>query len=103
MYKRQIWHRSLAEALPLSVQQYGYDSIPNLYTILDTDVYKRQGYAIPISQAKDIISDLMTKTTKVAVDENEPVSYTHLGRRWSDTDHGFIYGTPGGRIPPERR
>ncbi|MEI3350656.1 MAG: S8 family serine peptidase [Clostridium sp.] len=31
-----IWHRSLAEALPLSVQQYGYDSIPNLYTILDT-------------------------------------------------------------------
>ena len=29
------------------------------------------GYAIPISQAKDIISDLMTKTTKVAVDENE--------------------------------
>ena len=25
-----IWHRSLAEALPLSVQQYGYDSIPNL-------------------------------------------------------------------------
>ena len=29
-------HLSLAEALPLSFQQYGYDSIPNLYTILDT-------------------------------------------------------------------
>ena len=29
-----IWHRSLAEALPLSVQQYGYDSIPeSLYHI----------------------------------------------------------------------
>src|SRR5699024_8209876 len=29
------------------------------------------GYAIPISYAKDIIDDLMTKTTKVAVDEDE--------------------------------
>ena len=35
-----IWHRSLAEALPLSVQQYGYDSIPNLYTILDSAIQR---------------------------------------------------------------
>lgn len=35
-YEYVIWHRPLAEALPLSVQQEGYDSIPNLYTILDT-------------------------------------------------------------------
>ena len=37
-----IWHRSLAEALPLSVQQYGYDSIPNHYTILDTSSLDRR-------------------------------------------------------------
>ena len=36
----------------------------------DTDV-EGIGYAIPISFAKDIIDDLMTKTTKIAVDEEE--------------------------------
>ena len=29
------------------------------------------GYAIPISKAKDIIDDLMTRTTKIAVSESE--------------------------------
>lgn len=36
----------------------------------DTDV-EGIGYAIPITQAKDIIDELMTKTTKVEVAENE--------------------------------
>lgn len=36
----------------------------------DTDV-EGIGYAIPITQAKDIIDDLMTKTTKVEVAEDE--------------------------------
>ena len=40
------------------------------------------GYAIPISYAKDIIDDLMTKTTKVAVDEDEQ---GYLGR--SDSEY----------------
>lgn len=30
-----IWHRPLSEALPLSIRRDGYDSIPNLYTLLD--------------------------------------------------------------------
>ena len=35
-YEYVIWHRPLSEVLPLSIQRDGYDSIPNLYTILDT-------------------------------------------------------------------
>ncbi len=44
------------------------------------------GYAIPISYAKDIIDDLMTKTTKVAVAEDEQgylgIQIQDMNSRW---------------------
>ena len=42
-YEYVIWHRPLPEVLPLSIQRDGYDSIPNLYTILDTSSLDRAG------------------------------------------------------------
>lgn len=53
------------------------------------------GYAIPISQAKDIISDLMTKTTKVAVDENEQ-GYLGIQPQNIDSQMAQAYGMPEG-------
>ena len=53
------------------------------------------GYAIPISQAKDIISDLMTKTTKVAVDENEQ-GYLGIQLQNIDSQMAQAYGMPEG-------
>ncbi len=53
------------------------------------------GYAIPISYAKDIIDDLMTKTTKVAVDEKEQ---GYLGIQIQDINSQMAkaYGMPEG-------
>ena len=50
------------------------------------------GYAIPISQAKDIISDLMTK---VAVDENEQ-GYLGIQLQNIDSQMAQAYGMPEG-------
>ena len=49
------------------------------------------GYAIPISQAKDIISDLMTKTTKVAVQ-----GYLGIQLQNIDSQMAQAYGMPEG-------
>ena len=53
------------------------------------------GYAIPISYAKDIIDDLMTKTTKVAVAEDEQ---GYLGIQIQDINSQMAkaYGMPEG-------
>ncbi len=53
------------------------------------------GYAIPISQAKDIISDLMTKTTKVEVAENEQ-GYLGIQMQNIDSQMAKAYGMPEG-------
>lgn len=53
------------------------------------------GYAIPISYARDIIDDLMTKTTKVAVAEEEQ---GYLGIQIQDINSQMakVYGMPEG-------
>ena len=53
------------------------------------------GYAIPISKAKDIIDDLMTRTTKVTVDESEQ---GYLGIQLQNIDESMakMYGMPQG-------
>lgn len=53
------------------------------------------GYAIPISKAKDIIDDLMTRTTKVAVSESEQ---GYLGIQLQNIDESMakMYGMPQG-------
>ena len=53
------------------------------------------GYAIPISDAKPIIEDLMTKQTKLKVDEN---SKGYLGITGIDVmaEYSEIYGMPQG-------
>ena len=53
------------------------------------------GYAIPISYAKDIIDDLMTKTTKVAVDENEQ-GYLGIQIQEINSQMAKAYGMPEG-------
>ncbi len=53
------------------------------------------GYAIPISQAKDIIGDLMTKTTKITVDENEQ-GYLGIQLQNIDSQMAKAYGMPEG-------
>lgn len=60
----------------------------------DTEV-EGIGYAVPISQAKDIISDLMTKTTKVAVDEAEQ-GYLGIQLQNIDSQMAQAYGMPEG-------
>lgn len=53
------------------------------------------GYAIPISKAKDIIDDLMTRTTKIAVSEFEQ---GYLGIQLQNIDESMakMYGMPQG-------
>ena len=53
------------------------------------------GYAIPISKAKDIIDDLMTRTTKIAVSESEQ---GYLGIQLQNIDESMakMYGMPQG-------
>ena len=58
----------------------------------DTDV-EGIGYAIPISFAKDIIDDLMTKTTKIAVDEEEQ-GYLGIQLQNIDSRMAKAYGMP---------
>lgn len=53
------------------------------------------GYAIPISNVKDIIDDLTTRTTKVAVDESER-GYMGVQLRSVDANSAQIYGMPQG-------
>lgn len=53
------------------------------------------GYAIPISYAKDIIDDLMTKTTKVAVDEDEQ-GYLGIQIQNINSQMAKAYGMPEG-------
>ena len=60
----------------------------------DTDV-EGIGYAIPISFAKDIIDDLMTKTTKVEVAENEQ-GYLGIQLQNIDSMMAQAYGMPEG-------
>ena len=60
----------------------------------DTDV-EGIGYAIPISFAKDIINDLMTKTTKVEVAENEQ-GYLGIQLQNIDSMMAQAYGMPEG-------
>ena len=60
----------------------------------DTDV-EGIGYAIPISFAKDIIDDLMTKTTKIAVDEEEQ-GYLGIQLQNIDSRMAKAYGMPEG-------
>lgn len=52
-------------------------------------------YAIPISKAKDIIDDLMTRTTKIAVSESEQ---GYLGIQLQNIDESMakMYGMPQG-------
>jgi len=60
----------------------------------DTDV-EGIGYAIPISFAKDIIGDLMTKTTKIAVEEKEQ-GYLGIQPQNIDSRMAEAYGMPEG-------
>lgn len=60
----------------------------------DTDV-EGIGYAIPISFAKDIIGDLMTKTTKVEVAEEEQ-GYLGIQLQNIDSRMAQAYGMPQG-------
>lgn len=60
----------------------------------DTDV-EGVGYAIPISQAKDIIEDLMNRTTKIAVDEAEQ-GYLGVQIQNIDSSMSRLYGMPEG-------
>lgn len=60
----------------------------------DTDV-EGIGYAIPISFAKDIIDDLMTKTTKVEVAEEEQ-GYLGIQLQNIDSRMAQAYGMPQG-------
>lgn len=53
------------------------------------------GYAIPISFANDIIKDLMNKTTKVTVDENEQ-GYLGIQLKNIDSQMAEAYGMPEG-------
>lgn len=53
------------------------------------------GYAIPISYAEDIINDLMTKTTKVAVAEDEQ-GYLGIQMQIIDSQMAASYGMPEG-------
>lgn len=53
------------------------------------------GYAIPISKAKDIIDDLMTRTTKIAVSESEQ-GYLRIQLRNIDESMAKMYGMPQG-------
>ncbi len=60
----------------------------------DTDV-EGIGYAIPISFAKDIIDDLMTKTTKIEVAEEEQ-GYLGIQLQNIDSRMAQAYGMPEG-------
>ncbi|WP_294151305.1 S1C family serine protease [uncultured Clostridium sp.] len=60
----------------------------------DTDV-EGIGYAIPISFAKDIIDDLMTKTTKITVDEDQQ-GYLGIQLQNIDSRMAQAYGMPEG-------
>ena len=60
----------------------------------DTDV-EGIGYAIPISFAKDIINDLMTKSTKIAVSEDEQ-GYLGIQLQNIDSRMAQAYGMPEG-------
>ena len=53
------------------------------------------GYAIPISQAQDIINDLMNKTTKVEVPEDEQ-GYIGIQLQNIDSSMAQMYGMPEG-------
>lgn len=53
------------------------------------------GYAIPISQAQDIINELMNKKTRVAVDENEQ-GYLGIQGQNIDETAASMYGMPRG-------
>ena len=53
------------------------------------------GYAIPISKAKDIIDDLMTRTTKIAVSESEQ-GYRGIQLQNIDESMAKMYGMPQG-------
>lgn len=60
----------------------------------NTDV-EGVGYAIPISQAKGIIDDLMTRTTKIAVNEDEQ-GYLGIQLQNIDAQTAKLYGMPQG-------
>ena len=60
----------------------------------DTDV-EGIGYAIPISFAKDIINELMTKTTKIEVKEEEQ-GYLGIQLQNIDSRMARAYGMPEG-------
>lgn len=60
----------------------------------DTDV-EGIGYAIPISFARDIIDDLMTKTTKITVDEDQQ-GYLGIQLQNIDSRMAQAYGMPEG-------
>lgn len=53
------------------------------------------GYAIPISDAKPIIRELMTKSTKVKVDENEK-GYLGITGVTVEKEYSEVYGMPVG-------
>ena len=101
-----IWHRSLAEALPLSVQQYGYDSIPNLYTILDTSSLDSAGISRTAEQP--FLGNKGRGTLIGIVDTGidytnpllrDPDGSTRIAAIWDQTiqsgtpPQGFAYGT----------
>lgn len=53
------------------------------------------GYAIPISQAQDIINELMNKKTRVAVDEADQ-GYLGIQGQNIDETAASMYGMPRG-------
>ena len=101
-----IWHRSLAEALPLSVQQYGYDSIPNLYTILDTSSLDSAGISRTAEQPflGNKGRGTLIGIVDTGIDYTHPVfcnldGTTRIAGIWDQTiqdgdpPEGFLYGT----------
>ena len=101
-----IWHRSLAEALPLSVQQYGYDSIPNLYTILDTSSLDSAGISRTAEQTflGNKGRGALIGIVDTGIDYTHPVfrnldGTTRIAGIWDQTiqdgdpPEGFLYGT----------
>ena len=101
-----IWHRSLAEALPLSVQQYGYDSIPNLYTILDTSSLDSAGISRTAEQTflGNKGRGALIGIVDTGIDYTNPLlrnpdGSTRIAAIWDQTiqsgtpPQGFAYGT----------
>lgn len=91
---RQTQRSTQATAAELSLNSKGEVIGINEAKYADTSV-EGVGYAIPISKAKDIIDDLMTRTTKIAVSESEQ---GYLGIQLQNIDESMakMYGMPQG-------